>query len=231
MYAYTQNNPVMYADPSGEFAISTLIIIGFFVGAGIGTGASIIGQAAENDWSFNSINWVQVGLDGFLGGVSGALSMSPLSWGLLIAANAGIGFIAGLGGHLINGSNFSDPRVWIDVAISTGIGALIGVVGGPGATSAATQNAAKHTAGFIKAASSYDKVLTKIAAGGYKNLAGAVGARFLTGRALTASWNQMTTRTAGIALTKSLSYGGIAALSGSAGKGYLADWIYSLIWD
>lgn len=157
--------------------------------------------------------------------------MSPLGWGSLIAANAGIGFIGGLGGHLINGSNFSDPRVWIDVAISTGIGALIGVVGGPGATSAATQNAAKHTAGFIKAASSYDKVLTKIAAGGYKNLAGAAGARFLTGRALTASWNQMTTRTAGIALTKSLSYGGIAALSGSAGKGYLADWIYSVIWD
>lgn len=68
----------MYYDPSGKFAISTLVIIGFFVGAGIGSGASIIGQAAANDWNFNSINWVQVGLDGFLGGVGGALSMSPL---------------------------------------------------------------------------------------------------------------------------------------------------------
>lgn len=41
----------------------------------------------------------------------------------------------------------------------------------------------------------------------------------------------MLTRTAGIALTKSLAYGGIASLAGSAGKGYLADWIYSLFWD
>ena len=35
MYAYCSNNPVMYADPSGNFAISTLIIgaiIGFVVG-------------------------------------------------------------------------------------------------------------------------------------------------------------------------------------------------------
>lgn len=41
----------------------------------------------------------------------------------------------------------------------------------------------------------------------------------------------MATRTDEIALSKSLSYGSIALLAGSAGKGFLADWIYSLIWD
>lgn len=221
----------MYSDPSGNFAITTLVLIGFGVGLFIGAGASAIGQAASNNWNFNDINWIQVGLDGVLGGISGALSMSPLGWGALIAANAGIGFAGAVGGHLLNGSDFNSPRVWIDIAISTGIGALVGVVGGPGATSAATQNAAKHTAAFMKAAASYDKVLTKIAAGGYKNLAGAAGARFLTGRALTAAWSQMATRTAGVALAKSLAFGGVASLAGSAGKGYLGDWIYSLFWE
>ena len=52
-----------------------------------------------------------------------------------------------------------------------------------GATNPAYLNGAQKTAGFIKAATSYDKVLTKIAQGGYKNLAGATGARSKTGRA------------------------------------------------
>lgn len=231
LYAYCGNNPVMFADPSGHFAITTLILIGLGVGAFIGAAASVVGQAATNNWDFSKINPWQVVLDGVLGGISGALSMSPLGWGALIGLNAAIGFVGGVGGHLINGSDFSDPRTWIDIGLSTGIGTLIGVVGGPGATSAATQNAAKHTAGFIKATASYDKVLTKIAAGGYKNLAGAAGARHLTGMALTKAWNHMVTRTAGIALAESLAFGGIALLAGSAGKGFLGNWIYSLFWE
>ena len=74
-------------------------------------------------------------------------------------------------------------------------------------------------------------MLTKIAAGGYKNLAGAAGARHLTGMALTKAWNLMVARTAGIALAKSLAFGGIMSLGGTAGKGYLGDWIYSLFWE
>lgn len=49
----------------------------------------------------------------------------------------------------------------------------------------------KPTEAFLKAATRYDKVLTKIAAGGYKNLAGAAGARHLTAAALTKAWNSM----------------------------------------
>ncbi len=35
LYAYCNNNPIMYADPSGHFVISTLII-GAIIGAAIG---------------------------------------------------------------------------------------------------------------------------------------------------------------------------------------------------
>lgn len=54
-----------------------------------------------------------------------------------------------LGGHLINGSDFSKLSTWVDIGLSTGLGALAGVVGGPGALNAGDLNGAKRTAGFI----------------------------------------------------------------------------------
>ncbi len=130
--------------------------------------------------------------------------MTPLNMWAIAGISAGLGAVGSIGGHLFNGSDFGSWETWVDVGVSAAIGFAGGLIGGHGATHFKTLNAAPKSAAFLKAATSYDKVLTKVAAGGYKNLAGAAGARFLTGRALTTAWNQMVVSQAGKALTMSL---------------------------
>lgn len=64
-------------------------------------------------------------------------------------------------------------------------------------------------------------MLTKIAAGGYKNLAGAAGARHLTGMALTKAWNSMVYGHITSSLTKSLIKSGAVTLGGTIGRAFL----------
>ena len=226
LYAYCNNDPINYADPSGHVAISIglLLAIGGIVGAAIGAGASVAGQYLANGCSWENFSWGQLALDTVLGGVSGMLSMSPLGWGTMIAANAGIGFVGAVGGHLINGSDFSKLSTWVDIGLSTGLGALVGVVGGPGALNAGYLNGAKQTAGFIRAAGLYDDVLTKAVTGFYRTPGIASNALRLSGQNLVKQWNKMVVSQAGKALTKALAYGGTALLIGTAGKGWLYDW-------
>ena len=226
LYAYCNNDPINYADPSGHVAISigVLLAIGGIVGAAIGAGASVAGQFLANGCSWENFSWGQLALDTVLGGVSGMLSMSPLGWGTMIAANAGIGFVGAVGGHLINGSDFSKLSTWADIGLSTGLGALVGVVGGPGALNAGYLNGAKQTAGFIRAAGLYDDVLTKAVTGFYRTPGIASNALRLSGQNLVKQWNKMVVSQAGKALTKALAYGGTALLIGTAGKGWLYDW-------
>ena len=221
LFAYCGNNPVMYVDPTGNFVLSltTLILIGFGVGATISVGASIISQGIDKGWS--NINWWQVGLDGLIGGISGALSMTGLGMWSLAGINAGLSFIGSVGGNLLNGADFGDKKTWIDISISTGIGFFVGLFGGRGATNASYLNGAAKTAEFIKAATSYDKVLTKIATGAYKNLAGAAGAKFLTRKALTIAWNKMIVSQAGKSLMISLLKVGIATYAFNIGKSFI----------
>ena len=70
------------------------------------------------------------------------------------------------------------------------MGALPGIRGKTGATNAKVLDAGlRKSTAYLKAAASYDKVLTKIATGQYKNLAGAAGARAITVRNLQRAWN------------------------------------------
>lgn len=115
-------------------------------------------------------------------------------------------------------------QTWVEIGVSTVIGGIAGAISGRGATHFKELNKAalkNPTSAFVKAAASYDKVLTKIAADGYKNLAGATGARFLTGCALTTAWNQMvvghTARNLAFSLTKT----GIATWILNIGKSIL----------
>ena len=96
------------------------------------------------------------------------LSMSPLGLGAMVAANAGIGFVGAVGGHLINKSDFSKGSTWLDIGLSTGLGALVGLIGGAGALNAGYLNGATQTTGFIRAAGLYDDVLTKAVTGYYR---------------------------------------------------------------
>lgn len=225
LYAFCLNNPVNYSDPTGGFVLSltALILIGFGVGTAIGAGASIISQGIDKGWG--NINWWQVGLDGLLGGVGGALMMTGLGTVAMAGIGAGLGFVGSVGGHLLNGSDFGSWQTWLDIGISTVIGGVAGAIGGRGATNAGYLNGAPRSAGFLKAAASYDKVLTKIAAGGYKNLAGAAGARYLTGRALTTAWSQMIVSQAGRALTSSLIKTGVSMFTLNIGRSLIYNWI------
>ena len=128
LYAYCKNNPVMFVDPSGHFAISIglLLSIGGIVGAAIGASASVAGQYLANGCRWENFSWGQLALDIVLGGVSGMLSMSPLGLGAMVATNAGLRFIRAVGGHLINGSDFSKGSTWLDIGLSTELGALVG---------------------------------------------------------------------------------------------------------
>ena len=108
------------------------MLIGFGVGAAIGAGSSAIGQFVGNGFTFEGFNWGQFVLDTFLGGVSGMLSMSTLGVKTMMIANAAISFVGAVGGHLMNGSDFTHYSTWLDIALSTGLGALAGGWGGKG---------------------------------------------------------------------------------------------------
>ena len=91
--------------------------------------------------------------------------------------------------------------------MSTGIGLLFGFVGGAGATNAKGLDVAvRNSSQFIKAATSYDRVLTKIANGAYKNLAGAAGARAITVRMLQNAWQNSVSKTAWTSFLKNIKY-------------------------
>lgn len=79
LYAYCNNDPVNYSDPSGHsIVLSTgaLILIAFGVSAAVGATASIINQLSSPD--FEKINPWLVLWDAGIAGIGGALSMSTL---------------------------------------------------------------------------------------------------------------------------------------------------------
>ena len=105
----------MYADPSGHFAISTLII-GAIIGAAVGFGTSVLSQSLMGD---KEINWGQVALDTVMGGISGALGASGSVAGDIIAVKG----------------DLSELNFW-EVAgkavIMGGVGAILGKFTGAG---------------------------------------------------------------------------------------------------
>lgn len=139
----------------------------------------------------------------------------------MVSANDAIGFVGSIGGHLINDSDFSNISTWVDIAFSTAIGALAGLVGGTGALNSGYLNSAKPTAGFIRAAELYDNVLTKVVTGKYRTADIASNALKLSGANLIKQWNRMIVVQASKALTKALVIGGTTLLIGAIVKGLL----------
>ena len=132
LYAYCNNNPVMYVDPSGYVAISALII-GAIIGAVIGGATSAISQGLTKGW--NSINGWQVLLDAVIGGISGALGASGISQVVSMIAGGILETVGSIGGDLIySGGDWS--QINVGKAILMG---AIGVVLGRW-TGAGTQN-------------------------------------------------------------------------------------------
>ena len=130
LYSYCNNNPIMYADPSGHIAISTLLIgmaIGFGAGFAISGGFEIAKQAYNGgdwNWDVSTWNWGQIGLSALGGGVAGAISSISFGSGvvgyLTTFATGGIGSV--LGG-MISGS-VTDLQSGL---IAFGVGAVANV--------------------------------------------------------------------------------------------------------
>ena len=82
LYAYCNNNPIMYTDPSGEIVLSTaLIIIGAI--AGVITGGYIGYQAVVNDPTLTtSQKLASIGLCAILGGIAGGFFGAGLGYAL-----------------------------------------------------------------------------------------------------------------------------------------------------
>ena len=105
-YGYVLNNPLIYADPSGEF-------IWFVVGAVIGayiTGASANGTLNPFKWDWKN-TWGQIALGAVFGAVSGGVgAMAGSSAAVFAASSLGIqggvlgGAIAGLVGGAVGGA-------------------------------------------------------------------------------------------------------------------------------
>ena len=183
----------MFTDETGYF-FWLLFIVAIVGSAFISAGANIITQGITKGW--NNINWGQVGWSALTGALSGTLIASGVgALGMALWGGA-IGFVDSVGYQLIGGASFSEIN-WLSVGLSTFFWALPGIRGKTGATNAKVLDAGlKNSSAYLKAASSYDKVLTKIATGQYKNLAGAAGARAITVRNLQRAWNMANQTTA-----------------------------------
>ena len=123
LYAYCLNNPVMYCDPTGHFAIS--LLVGIAVSFVIGAASSAISQYVQ----YGDVNWLQVGVDGLFAAASTALSYTGI--GLIGSIIAGAGM--GLAQYTLDSAVFHDDFSWSGALIATGLGALGGLVSGKGA--------------------------------------------------------------------------------------------------
>ncbi len=139
MFAYCNNNPVMFMDPAGKFLISALIVIGAAVVVGAGTGAYI---AACNGGDNGSI--IEGAIEGALtGGAAAAIGFfaAPIAIaGLTIPSVV----VAGIGGAIAGGvidvgvqtashaiktgslDNFKlDENRVVETAVTTGLSAIV----------------------------------------------------------------------------------------------------------
>ncbi len=133
LYAYCNNNPVMFADPSGHFAISTTILL-FLIGLGSVIGFSTVLYTDYNDDGevFNgSKSWSLYLLGTIIGGAIGTVIgyfAAPAIAGLLTSSSSiGCGFAlaGGLGatGGVLAVSTIGEIAL-VGAAALTGIGAL-----------------------------------------------------------------------------------------------------------
>ncbi len=103
LFAYCNNNPVMYADPEGHFAVSALII-GALIGAAVGFAITLYKDYADDGEVFNgSISAADYVFNTAIGGLFGALTGGAASSTISIPMlsinmlSTGIGTVAAVG--------------------------------------------------------------------------------------------------------------------------------------
>ncbi len=127
LFAYCNNNPIMYSDPEGHLFISAMVIggiVGFITCAGV----SAISQGITSGW--NNINGWQVLFDGVIGGVSGILSSSGIGAIASRIISGCIGFAGSVGGDLISSGGDWESINWCKAASLAIANAIISWKGG-----------------------------------------------------------------------------------------------------
>ena len=139
LYSYCLNNPISYVDPTGHVAIS-LLLIGFFVGAAVGFGGSVVSQGITNGW--DNINWWQAGFDALIGGITGLIGGSGVGVAGSMISGGILGFAGSVGGDLIsNGGDFGKVN-WGKAIVMGAFGAIWGAISKEGAGNIKAMNEA-----------------------------------------------------------------------------------------
>jgi len=128
LFAYCENNPVIFQDSSGNSAIlATLGIMA--IGGVIGAVVSAVSSAITQKALTGSVNWKSVGVSAATGFVSGAVAASPLGIEGQIAVGGAIGGLSYAADCYVN----NKPINTGEVLLSTVTGMASGAIGGPGA--------------------------------------------------------------------------------------------------
>ncbi len=130
LFAYCNNNPVMYSDEDGSFPILTLILVGTFA---LGFGSSLFMNAATNNWQLDWRDFLQAGVDGAFAVGATMLAMTGIGFAGSIAAGAAMGWSQYAIGVGIQG----DSITLVGSLTAIGIGALGGAISGAGAANSA----------------------------------------------------------------------------------------------
>ncbi len=131
MFAYCQNNPVNYQDPTGEIAFTTLAIIVIIVGSVVGGTMGAMSAATTGG------NIAEAAIEGAItGAIASACGLLIPNPGLAIGAATLFGFLTDISvqhtSHMINTEDIStDWGRAIKVGIQTGLGTAIPQLGSP----------------------------------------------------------------------------------------------------
>lgn len=122
LFAYCNNNPVMYIDNEGELAQFAVIAGGAFVGMAINTMSYLL--------TMDEFDMIELSFAMIEGAAEGALATVKMSTGATVLASMGIGVLCGVAKEYVNNGASGDFDLaagagMIDGAISGGIGVVM----------------------------------------------------------------------------------------------------------
>ena len=130
LYAYCNNNPIMFTDPSGEIAITTAILIGLGVGAAVGLGVGLTYGLVTGARGWELAGYIILGASGgaLLGGLIGAVIWSGAA--AIQMLNSGFLYLAGGGGGTAGGAlAIADVSVMVAGGAVVVGGTVVGLLG------------------------------------------------------------------------------------------------------
>ena len=151
LFSYCDNDPIQRADTGGEF---WHIVVGAVVGVAAQYVSDVITSCCEGKSFAEALKPTSSWVDYGAAALSGALAATGVGIGASVALNAAISGTAYLANCSLNGVEATP----LDFALTTGIGALSGLVGGSGANGAKLRGVVKTSKAVLATAVSAKKV-------------------------------------------------------------------------